>query len=251
MKCKHCKKVIEDDAVWCRECGTETGVVAERYSAAGTLREDWTTLRSTRSYPFAIFYVLAILAPITVAAILTGHHYWLNNLVMLPLVPFALIPFAIPLGNGRITIGDFTSHLRTYPRYLALTLIAEVYFFALKVICTGKPLFFFAADPILHLVRLVMVLYGLTIILPALSLLEMGVGRALWTAYKGGADTRWQQFFILFLLALLNVVAAIPVGLGLLITVPFSFYTIRRYTERLSRFTSFKRYLSLESGSVN
>jgi hypothetical protein len=247
MKCKSCRKVLEDDAVWCPGCGAETGVIGERFSAKKNLKEDWARFKSTHCYPFAIFYVLALLAPAGALALFTSGNYLLNNLVMLIWTPLLLIPFGMPVeADGlRLTIRGWVSGLRLYPRYFAFVLMAVVYFFLLKVICTGKPLFFFAADPILHLVRLVMVLYGLAIVLPALPLTEMSPFRALWTAYRGGADTRWQQFFLLFILFVINAVAAIPVGLGLLVTAPFTFYAIRSYTAKLTRFTPFKRYLPI------
>ncbi len=243
MKCRACKASIGDYAFFCPECGAQTPLIHEKLSARLILRESWAAFKTIRShyYAFAIFYVIVILAPTLLAGLwlprveLTGHaftDYLLVNAALLLLVPLTLAPLtdAQHLMSGGYRIGDYLRSLRKYPWLLAFTLLNELYFFVLKYVCDGLP----ANDPILHLVRLVMVLYWLAIVMPAPVLMNHGLcpGKSTLAAWRGGKYTRWQQFFLLVIIAALNTVALIPVGLGLLVSIPFSFYLMIRFVQR-------------------
>jgi hypothetical protein len=57
--------------------------------------------------------------------------------------------------------------------------------------------------------------------------------------YKGGKETRWQQFFTYVILLLINVLGAIPLGLGLLVTIPYSFAVLERYFNQMDKLNLF------------
>ena len=77
-----------------------------------------------------------------------------------------------------------------------------------------------------------MVLYWLAIVMPAPLLMSfhgLSPVRAVYVAWRGGKHTRWQQFFLLVICVFWNAVAAIPLGLGLLISIPFTIYVLSDY----------------------
>ncbi len=236
MKCKKCSSSLKDNAIFCPTCGWQTDFLKDNLSAKLILSETWQEYKGIKgkNYPFAIFYVLAIMLPVALAAFFTRNNYWINNLAMLIAVPFALIP--LTFGESIYSIKMYVQHLIYYPKMFAVTLFTILFYFLINVICTGNPLFYYATDPILHPVRLVLVLYWLAIIVPVFYLIAKEGKipcKALIISYKAGQETRWQQFFLVVVLAFFNVVALIPAGLGLLFTIPFSFLAIRKFSERL------------------
>jgi len=111
----------------------------------------------------------------------------------------------------------------------------------LKVICTGF-LLKVATDPILHLVRFILVIYWLAIIMPApLLILKNGITplKAVTVSYKAGSETRWQHFFLLLFLFLINLLALIPAGLGLFFTLPLSYRMIYHYYNKMADYKLF------------
>jgi len=64
--------------------------------------------------------------------------------------------------------------------------------------------------------------------------------KAVVSCYKASAETRWQQFFIVFRLFVMNVIGAVFAGLGLLVTIPFSYILIEKYYKSLDEFELFE-----------
>ncbi|HNW99946.1 MAG TPA: hypothetical protein PLE74_01770 [Candidatus Cloacimonadota bacterium] len=245
MRCKHCNEKVKDHDFWCVFCGHPTGIVKTYLSAKNAIREEWDAFTSAKnkSYLFAILVALILL-------ILGGGAYWfsinnsllqvspfvkylLNNLVFLVVLPLLLTPFniAVQKPNANWSFGDYFRSLKAYPRYFVFIFLNIVYFFILKYICQG--------DPILHLVRLVMVMYWIAIILPAPLIMEdlkLNPYKAIVKAYHVGRETRWQLFFLWFMLMVINLVAIIPLGLGLLVTLPLTYRVIYRYYMKLVEF---------------
>ena len=117
-----------------------------------------------------------------------------------------------------------------------------IYFALLKIICTGYSLNI-AVDPILHIVRLIMVLYWIAIIVPTPILMirkKMNPISAIILSIKAGKETRWQQFFIAVFIFILNIVGTALVGLGLLVTIPLSYVLLERYYLQMDEFELFK-----------
>jgi hypothetical protein len=245
MRCKHCNEKVKDHDFWCIYCGHTTGVVKTYLTAKIAIKEEWEafTLSKSKSYLFAIFNALILL-------VLGGGAFWfslnenllpvspfmkylLNNLVFLIVIPFLLTPFqlATKYPNQGWGVSDYFRSLKEYPQYFIFVFLNIVYFFVLKYICTG--------DPILHLVRFVMVLYWISIVLPApviMQELKLNPLQAIFKAYHVGRETRWQLFFLWFMLFCMNFIAMLPVGLGLLVTLPLSYRIIHRYYMKLVEF---------------
>ncbi len=259
MRCRHCNEKVKDHDFWCIYCGHQTGVIKTYLRAKMALNEEWEafTTSTIKSYGFAILNTLVFL-------ILGGGAYWfslndsllpishfskylLNNLVFLIVIPFFLTPFemASHLAAQPWSMKDYFISLKEYPRYFVFVFFNIVYFFALKYICTG--------DPILHLVRFVMVLYWISIVLPApviMQELKLNPFQVIVKSYQVGRETRWQLFFLWFMLFVINFVALLPVGLGLLVTLPLTYRVIYRYYKKLDEFelvTEPEQVLNLKS----
>ena len=189
--------------------------------------------------------LLAILSIIILGIIflITAQMYFVNNLVILFLLPFLLIPFAADWNEKRVdlSIKNYLKQLRAYPKLWIFVLINILYYFFLKVICTGY-LLTVATDPILHPVRLILVIYWLAIILPVPYLiLKVGLSpfKAILVSYKAGSETRWQHFYLIIFILLMNAVAIIPIGIGLIFTLPLSYKIIHQYSKNMAEFKLF------------
>ena len=247
MKCKECKKDMDDLAFFCTNCGTETTIIKDKLSAKQAIHETWSEIKKDKSkaYIFSIFYVLIILLPISAAAYMLRDKYFILNGTLTLLIPLAFIPFEFS-GITDFSIGNYLKSLKSYPKYLLFTLINIIYFFVIKIVCTGKPVFSFVFDPILHLVRLVLVLYWIAIIIPVpfiMNRYNINPFKAVYAAYKGGAETRWQQFFIATIMFTYLAVSALLLGFGLLVTIPLTFLVIRQYGLMSLGCSLYKKYV--------
>ena len=171
-------------------------------------------------------------------------HYLFTNLMLLFLVPFTLIPFSFEENfvEYPFKISMYFNSLKYYPKFFLLVLVNILYFLLLKILCTGFILGI-TVDPILHPVRLILVLYWITITFPAVLLIirkGMNPIKAVISCYKASAETRWQQFFIVFRLFVMNVIGSVFAGLGLLVTIPFSYILIEKYYQSLDEFELFE-----------
>ncbi len=244
MKCKNCSSSLEQNAIFCPSCGWQTEFIRENLSAKLVLKGAWQDYKGVRgkNYPFAIFFVLLIMVPVGLAAFFTRDNYWINNLAMLLLAPLAMVPLTFE--GSQYSVKQYFTQLKNYPKLLGISFFTVLFFFVINVICTGNPLFYYATDPILHPVRFVLVLYWLAIIVPSfyiLTELKLPPCKSIYWAYKWGRETRWQQFFLIVVLAFLNVIAVIPVGLGLLVSVPFTAFAVRRFSRQLHQHGIFER----------
>lgn len=245
MRCKHCNEKVKDHDFWCIYCGHPTGVVKTYLTAKQVIQSEWENFKAakSKSYMFGILITLVFLVLLggAYAFSINGNllqvssftKYLLNNLAYLIIIPLLLIPFRVAsaLPGKFWSVGEYFKSLRDYPKYFVFTFINILYFFVLKYVCEG--------DPILHLVRLVMVMYWIAIVLPApviMQELHLNPIKAIIKAYHVGRETRWQLFFLWFLLAIINLAAIIPLGLGLLVTLPLTYRIIQRYYSKLVEF---------------
>jgi uncharacterized membrane protein len=163
--------------------------------------------------------------------------------MLLILVPFTLIPFGFKenFTDEPFKISMYFQALKHYPKFFLLVLVNILYFLLLKILCTGYILGI-TIDPILHPVRFILVLYWIVITFPAVLLIvrkKMNPIKAVIVCYKASAETRWQQFFIMFRLFIMNIIGAAMAGFGLLITIPFTYILIEKYYHSLDEFELF------------
>ncbi|RLC50790.1 MAG: hypothetical protein DRH89_03880 [Candidatus Cloacimonadota bacterium] len=240
-----CNAQLAEHQIYCNKCGTATKALSTGLSAKQNRTEAWQQFKEIKSkyYPFAIFMILAVFSFIGASVVLGTRHFLYNNLALLFIVPLALIPFSFEKDfiNYPFTIGMFFKHLKHYPKYFLFVLINILWFIFLKILCTGA-FIHIATDPILHEVRLILALYWIVIMLPAPILMirrKMNPIKAMILCYKATAETRWQQFFIVFYLAVINLIGLATAGLGLLVTIPFSYILIERYFLRMDEYELF------------
>jgi len=248
-----CNAELDEHALFCKVCGQPTGALSGPLSAKINYEEVWKKFKPTKSqyYSFSIFIVLTsflliglgIFFSIDLAESFKIDHYLFTNLMLLFLVPFTLIPFGFEenFTNKPFKIAMYFKALKYYPTFFLLVLVNILYFLILKIFCTGYILGI-TVDPILHPVRFILVLYWITITFPAVLLItrkKMNPIKAVISCYKASAETRWQQFFIMLRLFVMNIIGVAFAGLGLLVTIPFSYILIEKYYQSLDEFELF------------
>jgi len=236
MNCKKCKAKLENNSIYWNQCGIPTGFVKQHLSAFKTFGEVYNAYKGNMSKHFGISLIIFILS---VLPVFTGLYlikenfnqlspflfYAVSLVVLMIFVPFWIIPLS-KKGNyleSSSQLSDFFAFIKHYPSALFLCFLSVVYLLLLKVICQG--------DPILNLVHLVLIIYGLAIMLHVPSLVfekKMSPLAALKMAYISGKHTiRWQNVFIVMILTLINV----P---GLLLI---------RYAEYLTRYNEMSSWI--------
>jgi hypothetical protein len=241
-----CDTKLAAHQIFCHKCGTPTDALSTGLSFKQNRQQAWQKFRENKSryYRFAIFMIIVVFAWIMASVVFGTKNFWYNNLALLFIVPLSLIPFSFaPDFSGKpFTVGMFIKHLKFYPRYWLFTLLAILWFIFLKILCTGAFLNI-ATDPILHEVRLILVLYSIVIAMPIpIMMIRMNLNpiKAAIIAYKAGKETRWQQFFLLVYLFIINLIGLAALGLGLLITIPFSYVLIERYYLKMEEYELFE-----------
>lgn len=231
----YCNTELHPHQIFCHVCGHPTAALKTDLSARQNLKDTLKNRKNENSRHLMLGVVLSLFFYISAAIIIffTLDNYLLTNLVLLITVPVLLVPFA---QKGDLTFTTFKKvFFKFYPVYWVFVLMAEIYFFLLKVICAGY-LLDIMIDPVLHIVRLIMVIYGIVCALPAILLIgeqKMCPFKALIVAIKSGYETRWQQFFTIFYVFVINAVGILALLAGLLVSLPLSYQLIRNYYLRM------------------
>ena len=241
---EQCNYKLMDNEIYCPQCGEPTKALNEELSAWKIFTQTVTAYwkEKNRFLAFGALMLFVGLLPILIAVFVTDN-YWISNLLLLITVPLALVPLAAShdfLTNG-LGFADFTSNLRYYPRFLIFTFANILFFLLIKILCTGF-LLNVATDPILHPVRLILVLYWLAIVMPVPFIMvrhNLCPGKAIKSSYVNAAETRWQHFFLYLMIAALNVIGAAVLVVGLLVTIPLSYIVLDRYFLKLDRYCDF------------
>lgn len=249
-----CNTELDKYAIFCKVCGQSTGALSGPLSAKVNYQEVWEKFKPIKSqyYSFSIFIVLTSFLLIGLGIFFSKElaesfkisHYLFTNLMLLFLVPFTLIPFGFKENfiDNPFKISMYFQALKYYPKFFMLVLVNILYFLLLKILCTGYILGI-TVDPILHPVRFILVLYWITITFPAVLLIsrkKMNPIKAVVKCYTASAETRWQQFFIVFILFIMNIIGVAFAGLRLLVTIPFSYILIEKYYQSLNEFELFE-----------
>lgn len=255
MRCKHCNAKLAEHDIWCVNCGRQTSLPQTELSALASLKQTWSQFAPVRSRSVPAAGLSILLGVIPVAALI-----WLfANYIELPattgiqtvfsllvkaiafsiFVPFVLLGFkaAADTSGHDVGLSLFKRSLRSYPKYFMFSLVSALYYALIYVVCIGLPKF--GSDPILRLVWIVLLNYWVAIALPALILMELrelGPLSALRLSYRHFHDLRWNIWLMGLILGALNLIAFALLLVGLVITIPFSWFVIRDYTRRLVDF---------------
>ncbi|MBN2829761.1 MAG: hypothetical protein JXR56_05530 [Candidatus Cloacimonetes bacterium] len=241
MRCKHCNNNLQPTQIWCESCGHQTELLKKELSVRTLIKEIIPRYKENINNNYGIGFLLAyaVLLPILALVFmhsevsLTGRSfidYLIYNLLFIIITPFAFLPFYIfeKQENGRVSIKDYISVLKYYPAMLMFAFANFLFYFAVKYICIG--------DPILNLVRVVLVLYWPAIVLPVPFLVSktgQNPFKVIYKCYKKLGDVRWKFFFIWTFLLLVNFLGLVPAGLGLLVTLPFTYTFISAYMRKI------------------
>src|SRR5690554_318277 len=170
MRCKHCNTQIDIKDLYCPKCRKKTQSIKENFTAWSVFKESYAEVKEKNSFSFGFNLVFAIITFFFLAALGT-HNFLINypndiiryvveNLIFLCFVPLLLIPFGV---QNQIMEMGYNKDLRRYifrllPRY-SLFVLANILMFALfKFLCIG--------DPVLRLVRVILVLWWLAVLTP-------------------------------------------------------------------------------------
>lgn len=258
MRCKHCDAKLAAHDIWCVNCGRQTQIVNKDLSACSSLKRTWEKYKSVKGGNVPAAATVLILGLLPVAVLLIAlHSFGYLDLVNLKtagalivhllaiglgvcvFIPVFMIPFKPVCADPAYSLKwkDVLTAFRSYPRYLALAAACVVYYILIYLICFGLPNF--GSDPILRLVWIVLLNYFAAIALPVPVLMErlnVNALKALKISYKNMHAVRWQIFLLALILAVLNALALLILIVPLLVTVPFTWYAIRDYTDRLLEF---------------
>jgi len=252
---KRCNNEIGTHDIFCSKCGKPTDALSTKLSAKQNIDEVWHTFypQKGKYFPFSILmvftaFLLILLSYIfksQVADMIHLNTYFTENILYLITVPLALIPFASDENflKNPLTIDKYIKNLKQYPKMLIFVFLNILYLFLLNITCTGY-LLNIMTDPILHIVRFIMVQYWFVVVLPAPFLIlrkNINPIKAIIMSYKASAETRWQQYFILLYILLANVIGAVSLIAGLLVSIPLSYILIEKYYSKMEEYELFNQ----------
>ncbi|MFO7660240.1 MAG: hypothetical protein R6V77_04945 [Candidatus Cloacimonadaceae bacterium] len=154
----------------------------------------------------------------------------LHTVIWTIFLPVMFVPFRAVCKSDsyKIDVRDYFSSFKSYFRYLMFSLISVLFYLAIFLICQG--------DPILNLVWLVLVLYWVAIVLPVPVIMErfnLNAFKAVKLSYKYLGDLRWNVFLMALILTVANFLAILLLVIGLAVVLPFTWFAIRDYVDKL------------------
>ena len=257
MICKNCKKKLTTTDVYCQNCGIPADNFKSHFSILNLIKQANSNSKAQKSYFYFEIIVPAIL--ILIAIYLANwkvindnyvFNYCFLNIALVVLIPFMMLPMASLWRSG-----DRRYVTKYYPQLVFFTFIVALYFAFLKIICQG--------DPILNLVRLVLILWGLAIVLPVpfLIFLDKSVSaisdrhtsvsknklnpittiKIINKAYIAGKYLRWHQFALCFILVIINSLAAIPLLVLLPTSINFTANVLQLWHQKQEEFLLYNK----------
>lgn len=247
MRCPHCNEKTAVHDLWCVKCGKHTELITKELSATKSLNSSWTKYKAVRGRNLPVGILAALTGFIPVYILIWLQNYamldlpkWqlmtLSNVVWLFFIPILLVPFKAVCrkDNNEIDVKEFLASFKSYFSYFLLSLSSVVFYLVIFYLCKG--------DPILNLVWLVLVIYWIAIIIPVPVLMErynLNAFKAIKFAYKQAGDVRWNLFLMAILLVVTNILATLLLVVGLAVTIPYTWFAIRDYIDKLIEFEVF------------
>lgn len=238
--------------MWCVSCGRQTSAVRGELSAIRSLKATWKEFQHAKSgnVPMGALGVLLGVLPIALLAWLFQSivgfpansagslilGLLVKGIVFAVFMPILLIGFSY-VNSREKYVGDKAAAwqaLKSYPKYLPMSMVISLYYVLIYLICFGLPQF--GSDPILRLVWIVLAQYWVVVLLPVPALMEaqgIGFGKALKLSYRHFHVVRWNLYLLLLALSVINILAGLLLLVPLVITLPLSWFAIRDYTARL------------------
>ncbi len=238
-----CGAILSDRMIFCPRCGKETDALRGPLSVGEHLTTIISVMKSISfsSYLIALLVVIAVGSSIIIGMKLLD--YWAGNLLYLCSIPLGFTLLSYIKKREQNPSERFSTVFRQeYFRLMIFVSINLVYFLLLKILCTGF-LLGVATDPLLHIVRLILVIYWMVIISPVPFLISMGkrnVPGLIYASYHAGYETRWQQFYLLVGLGIFNVIGLFTVGLGVIVSILVSYFIYAGYIKKMIEFDLYK-----------
>jgi len=190
MICKTCRNRFGDQELYCKACGEPSENHRNQFVIKDILKAE----HEKPTIP-SLFYYCSIPAAVALLAVIyiftfdvVSSFYWVNyislNIASTLIIPLIMLPF------GSIFVSGATFK-NQYFRLLLFTLCVVLHCFILKIVCIG--------DPILNLVRFIMVLWGIAVVFPVPMLIFTttdSVPKIIARAYIAGKYLRWKQFYL-------------------------------------------------------
>ena len=250
MLCKKCKKKTEPMDLYCLECGTPTESYKEHFNVRSLLKK---SSEETNTYKpnFHFFYIIVMLvillfiglAHFQVFSEKALFNYIYLNVSMILVIPFLLLPFGT-ISEYRNEPAKLSDTFKFYPKLMLLILCLSIYFAVLKIICQG--------DPILNLVRLILVLWGLAIVFPVVFLIfnrnsepqmdTLTIFRLIKKAYIAGKYLRWHQFSLCLILGVINLISVVLIFVPLPAAMNFTGNTMYLWFKKQEEFGLYDKH---------
>jgi hypothetical protein len=241
MRCKYCNEKLAPHDLWCVKCGKRSEILSDELSAVKSLKNTWNLYNPVKgnNLPVGILATVTGVIPMIVLIwilnyALPGMLLWqfilLHSVVWTLFLPLMIIPFkqVCRTDDYKINVSGFFNSFRAYPAFMLFSLISVLFYVIIFYLCKG--------DPILNLVWLVLVLYWIAIAIPVPVLMvryNINAWKAVKLSYKYAGDVRWNIFLMVIILFVINIIAAGLLVIGLSVTVPFTWYAIRDYVNRM------------------
>jgi hypothetical protein len=236
MLCKKCRVKIADIDIYCQSCGTPSESYKKQFRLQAILQSAKDAKMPIES-SFGIYTIsIAILIvaivvvfgfSVVLPALSETASYYILNASLVFVIPLLILPLQNTI-DPRVGFRIDFSH---YPRLALFVFFVAIYFWFLKLICQG--------DPILNLVRVILVLWGLAIVFPVPYLIfskDEPVHKLIYKAYLGGKYLRWHQFFLSCILAFRLIVSALLVFALFPSAIQNVFFTMRSWHQRQESF---------------
>ncbi|MEA1972640.1 MAG: hypothetical protein U9N34_05030 [Candidatus Cloacimonadota bacterium] len=245
MRCKKCREKVDENEIYCHNCGQATELLDNELSAKKNFIKNLKYYKENFSKYLLLssFWVFTQFFPLILALVWFHYNpisenifikYLINNIIILVIIPNMLVSFSA-INNNDLSIKGYFTHYDIYPKMFLFTLVNVLYYAFIRLICTG--------DPILNIVWLILSIYWVAINIPTIYLLinrDLSVFKAIKLSYQAGKETRWQQFFLAFYLFLLNGLGFVVLGVGMIFTVPLIYIVILNYGEQIDRLSLFE-----------
>ena len=240
MRCRHCNAQIKNSDLYCPKCRKKTQSIKENFLIWNTFKESYQEEISEKNYNFK--FNLFFAGVIFIFILLLGFHYFsfdyssdwtrylVENAIFLVFVPILLVPFGIQnvimeIGYGKDLNGYI---LKILPKYFVFVLVNILIFSLFKFICIG--------DPVLRLIRVILVLWWLAVLVPMpvmLNKYSLNLYKLFKLSLKGFEDLRWQMFFAYIIILIINILMIIPLFLGYLRYGSLPYHAINKYVEKV------------------
>lgn len=248
MRCRFCNERLAPHDLWCVKCGKRTEVLNRDLSATKSLNESWKKFKPLKgqNLPVGIVATLTGIIPLIILIWVLNYAFpfmaklgqmSMHIIVWTFFIPVLVVPFReVCRSDGyTLTTKAYMSSFKAYGQYLVFSFISVVFYVTIFFVCKG--------DPILNLVWLVLVLYWVAIALPVPVLMQryqINAWEGIRISYKRAGDVRWNIFLMVIILFITNVLAAAALVIMLAVTIPFTWFAIRDYVDKLIEFEVFE-----------